>query len=71
MGDEHTTYPRTDTRAAIAFLKILRAAGPWVLTAIRPDGPTTTQSFEASDEAGAIRFINDTNHAGEERLFHR
>ena len=71
MDDERATYPKTDTTGAIAFLKALRPAGPWVLTAIWPDGPTTTQSFEASDEAGATRFIKDTNHAGPERLFHR
>ena len=34
MGDEGTKYPKTDTTGAIAFLKALRPAGPWVLTAI-------------------------------------
>ena len=69
MGDERATHPKTDTTAAIAFLKIVRPAGPWVLTAIWPDGPTTTQSFEASDEAGATRFIKDANHAGRNVYF--
>jgi putative DNA primase/helicase len=69
MGDERATYPKTDTTVAITFLKALRPAGPWVLTAIWPDGPTTTESFEASDEAGATRFIKDTNHAGRNVYF--
>ena len=69
MGDERATYPKTDTTGAITFLKALRPAGPWVLTAIWPDGPTTTQSFEASDEAGATRFIKDANHAGRNVYF--
>ena len=69
MDDERATYPKTDTTSAIAFLKALRPAGPWVLTAIVPDGPTTTQSFEASDEAGATRFIKSTNHAGQNVYF--
>ena len=69
MDDEHVTRPKTDTTGAIAFLKTLRPAGPWVLTAIWPDGPTTTQSFEASDEAGATRFIKDTNQAGRNVYF--
>ena len=69
MGDERVTYPKTDTTGAITFLKTLRPAGPWVLTAIWPDGPTTTQSFEASDEAGATRFIKYANHAGQNVYF--
>jgi putative DNA primase/helicase len=69
MDDERATDPKADTTSAIRFLKALRPAGPWVLTAIIPDGPTTTQSFEASDEAGAIRFIKSTNHAGQNVYF--
>ena len=54
MGDERATYLKTDTAGAITFLKALRPGRClWVLTAIWPDGPTTTQSFEASDEVGA------------------
>ena len=69
MDDERATYLRADTTSAIAFLKALRPAGPWVLTAIVPDGPTTTKSFEASDEAGATRFIKSTNHTGQNVYF--
>jgi predicted P-loop ATPase len=64
MDDEHATHPRTDTAGAIAFLKALRPKGPWALTAIIPDGVTTTKSFEASDEAGAAAFIKEHNQAG-------
>jgi DNA polymerase len=50
-----------DTIAAMAFLRTLRRAGPWVLTAIIPDGATTTRTFDASDEEGARRFIETSN----------
>jgi hypothetical protein len=65
MNDERADYPKTDVGAAIAFLKALRPKGPWVLTAIVPDGMTTTKSFEASDEAGAAAFIKERNQAGQ------
>ncbi len=34
-----------DPKAAIAFLELLHPGGPWILTAIAPDGPTTTETF--------------------------
>ena len=40
-----------DPEAAIAFLELLRPGGPWVLTAITPDGPTTTETFFKADAA--------------------
>ena len=46
---------KIDAASSIAFLRALRPAGPWVLTSIVPDGPTTTKSFEATDEAGRSR----------------
>ena len=69
MDDERASYPKADTSSAIGFLRALRPAGPWVLTAIVPDGPTTTQSFEANDEAGATDFIKSTNHTGQNVYF--
>jgi len=39
----------------VGFLKRLRPNGPWVLSAIVPDGHTMTQSF--SDPAEAITFV--------------
>ena len=65
MDDEQATYPTADTAGAIAFLEILRPKGPWALTAIVPDGVTTTKTFEASDEAGAAAFIAEHNKAGQ------
>ena len=38
-----------DTDAALAFLELLRPGGPWVLTAITPDGPATTETFFKPD----------------------
>ena len=64
-SNERAAYPKNDTAGAIAFLKALRPAGPWVLTAIVPDRLTTTKSFETSDEAGAMAFITERNQAGE------
>jgi Mesyanzhinovviridae DNA primase len=56
--------PRAPPNAdeALAFLKALRREGPWVLTAIIPDGATTTRTFEAADETGVREFI-ETNNA--------
>ena len=64
MNAARTNYPQTDTNATIAFLKALRPKGPWVITAVIPDGVTTTKSFESSDEANAAAFIKDQNQAG-------
>ena len=69
MNASTTNTPKTDAASAIRFLRVLRPAGPWVLTSIVPDGLTTTQSFEATDEAGAIRFIEKQNRAGENLYF--
>lgn len=44
---------------AIAFLKQLRPSGPWVLTAIKPDGPVTT--ITARTEQDVDRFVTDHN----------
>src|SRR3954463_15159647 len=40
-----------DPDAAIAYLKDTFPAGPWVLTAIIPDGSTKTRAFKANDHA--------------------
>ena len=45
--------PRTDADEAMAFLKALRPDGPWVLTAIIPDGKTDTRTFDKEPEARA------------------
>ena len=51
----------TDTAVSITFLKALRPSGPWVLTAIVPDGKTKTKSFEADQEPAAVKFIEAYN----------
>ena len=50
-----------DPDEALAFLKALRRDAPWVLTAIVPDGATTTRTFEARDEDGVRKFIEINN----------
>lgn len=52
--------PATDADEALRFLKALRSAGPWVLTAIIPDGATTTRTFTA--EQDARQFIETHNN---------
>ena len=54
-------YLAPDPDATLAFLRVLRPSGPWVLTAIVPDGATTTETFEATDEAGVRKFIEMHN----------
>jgi hypothetical protein len=62
VDDEYTSAPRSaDVEEALAFLRALRSDGPWVLTAIVPDGATTTRTFEASDEDGVRKFIASHN----------
>jgi hypothetical protein len=45
--------------AAVAFLQQLRPGGPWVLTAIAPDGPTTTITAHSKD--GVLKFVHKHN----------
>jgi len=46
---------------AIQFLKTFHPNGPWVLSAIVPDGPIVTQSFWPSSEADAHKWIKKYN----------
>ena len=48
-----------DPEASIAFLGLLRPGGPWVLTAITPDGPATTETFFKVEAAS--RWIEREN----------
>ena len=43
----------TDPEAALAFLDLLHPGGPWVLTAITPDGSATTETFSRADAVAA------------------
>ena len=51
---------------AIDFLNKLRPGGPWVLTAIIPDGPTETITARDADAVG--KFIDDNN--GKKNLYY-
>ena len=42
------------TDVAVDFLRKLRPGGPWVLTAIVPDGPTITITARTADEIDAF-----------------
>ena len=44
---------------SVEFLQRLRPNGPWVLTAIMPDGPTKTITTQSADEV--IGFIREYN----------
>jgi hypothetical protein len=48
---------------AVKFLQLLYPQGPWVLTAIVPDGRTTTATF--TDPERAREFIAEHNNNGE------
>jgi P4 family phage/plasmid primase-like protien len=48
-----------DPEAAIGFLELLRPSGPWVLTAITPDGPATTETFFKAE--AVARWIEREN----------
>jgi putative DNA primase/helicase len=47
-------------QAAIDFLEKLRPGGPWVLTAITPDGPAKTITASTTDEV--VAFVNANNN---------
>jgi P4 family phage/plasmid primase-like protien len=51
---------------AISFLKWLRADGPWLLTAIIPDGKTETETFAQVDDLA--EFI--ARHDGKRNLYY-
>ena len=45
---------KADDQQAIDFLKRLRPEGPWVLTAIIPDGATVTITARDADDVRAF-----------------
>jgi AAA domain/RepB DNA-primase from phage plasmid len=59
--------PKTRPRGtnAVKFLQQLRPKGPWVLTAIEPDGPTLTRTFTSKQSEDARQFIVERNDAGD------
>jgi Family of unknown function (DUF5906) len=60
--------PSNFATTAIEFLRQLRPAGPWVLTAIVPDGGTITQTFAVEDEIGARTFVQ--RHNGKRNIYY-
>lgn len=69
---------KPDTKAAVEFLEKYRPGGPWVLTAITPDGPISTTTFvEGRQEAmrdwldarvGKDNLYFQVNSSGSKRL---
>lgn len=51
--------PQHDTRAAIAFLQRWSPEGLWVLTAITPDGPIQTKTFNPEAWVDAAQWIEE------------
>lgn len=67
----HNSFPSDatcDPDEAIEFLKRLRQNGPWVLTAIIPDGKTVTQTF--LDMTGLHQFIYSRNIIERRNLYY-
>lgn len=53
--------PAADTAGAIDFLQHWEPEGPWVLTAIIPDGKTETRTFGPGQEVDVERWIAATS----------
>ena len=56
MGNASLT---PDPSKAIEFLRRLKPEGPWALTAIKPDGPTTTRVLNNDEQVQA--FVREQN----------
>jgi hypothetical protein len=56
-----------DTSAALDFLRHWEPNGPWLLTAIVPDGDTSTATFTPEQEADAFRWIE--SYQGRRNLY--
>jgi hypothetical protein len=50
---------KDDVASPIDYLKALYPEGPWVLTAIVPDGPVTTRTFARTDDSAAREFVRE------------
>jgi predicted P-loop ATPase len=66
VSNEQTATVTSPAQTAIAFLETLRPGGPWVLTAIIPDGMTNTITAKNADE---IRRFVDKND-GKKNLYY-
>jgi hypothetical protein len=63
---ESTAARKDQFNVALEFLKKLRPRGPWVLTAIKPDGPAMTITAHRKDEVHD--FI--AKHDGRNNLYY-
>jgi hypothetical protein len=59
-----------DINQAIDFLKRLRPEGPWVITAIQPDGDAKTRTFKAEIVADAEEFIKVCNETERRNVYY-
>ncbi len=57
-----------DITTAVEFLDRLRLGGPWLLTAIEPDGPSQTETITAFTSEEAARFVRANN--GRKNLYY-
>ena len=67
MKDDTKFVPPAAEEVAADFLKQLRPGGPWVLTAIVPDGRTTT-TITARDAKAVVAFVR--KHDGRRNLYY-
>jgi hypothetical protein len=68
-GDRGKSAPDLgrDTVAAVEFLRCWELEGPWVLTAIVPDGPTATVTFHPGEEPEMRSWID--HHQGKRNIY--
>jgi hypothetical protein len=68
-GDRGKSAPDLgrDTVAAVEFLRCWELEGPWVLTAIVPDGPTATVTFDPGEEPEMRSWIG--HHQGKRNIY--
>lgn len=67
VSSESSVAPAKDSQKAVDFLKSFRPNGPWVLSAIVPDGKIRTNTFR--DPKTAHQWIDAVN-GGENLYFH-
>jgi hypothetical protein len=63
---EITSIHDCSVREAVKFLEKLRPGGPWLLTAIVPDGPATTETMYSAEEVR--NFVRE--HNGQRNIYY-
>ena len=59
LGGLANVATQADGETAVEFLELLRPGGPWILTAIIPDGPRETITATNADAVRAFVSTND------------